>query len=159
MSRNPALIEDGIKWIQDGGFLDFTARSSATVKALTRYFASGVNLERVTVSSDAGGSCPSFDKQGNLISYCRIEPDSMLWLLRKLHLELQWPLERALPLFTTNTADLLKFADKGRIAVGKDADLLLLSPSDLSLAYVFAQGQMMMGPLFLAKGMFEGPSV
>ena len=36
------------------------------------------------------------------------------------------PLERALPAFTRNVADLLRLPGKGRIAVGGDADLVAL---------------------------------
>ena len=36
------------------------------------------------------------------------------------------PLERALPAFTSNVADLLRLPGKGRIAVGGDADLVAL---------------------------------
>ena len=154
MSRNKELVKDGGEWIKDGGYVDFTARSSNTVKALTKYFATGVNLDRVTVSSDAGGSSPSYDANGVLIRYKCIESDSMVWLLKKLHLDLQWPLHRALPLFSRNAAEILKFTSKGQVKLGFDADILLMT-SELDIEYVFAKGQMMKGPGFLKGGMFE----
>eukprot|EP00049_Salpingoeca_infusionum_P017289 m.352412 g.352412 ORF g.352412 m.352412 type:complete len:1261 (-) comp16516_c0_seq1:279-4061(-) len=153
MSRNKDLMQDGAEWIRDGGFVDFTARSSATVKALTNYFATGVDLGRVTVSSDAGGSSPSFDAAGRIVKYKVINGSSLLWLLRKLHLDLQWPLSRALPLFTSNAATLLKFHSKGRIALDMDADLLLLSDDSLEVKYVFAKGQMLKSPTFVKMPM------
>jgi len=155
MSRNRELANEGAQWIKDGGYVDFTARSAATVKALTRYFASGVNLDRVTISSDAGGSCPSYDDKGELLRYKMIESDSMLWLLKKLHLDMQWPLQRALPLFCKNAAEILKLPQKGRIGVGLDADIILMSAETLDLTYVFARGKLMLGPDHLEKGMFE----
>eukprot|EP00730_Choanoeca_flexa_P011131 TRINITY_DN2367_c0_g1_i1.p1 TRINITY_DN2367_c0_g1~~TRINITY_DN2367_c0_g1_i1.p1 ORF type:complete len:1263 (+),score=411.59 TRINITY_DN2367_c0_g1_i1:79-3867(+) len=156
MSRNKDLVKDGAEWIRDGGYVDLTARSSNTVKALTKYFASGVNLERVTVSSDAGGSSPSYDAEGNLLRYKCIESDSMLWLLKKLHMDLQWPLHRALPLFSSNAAEILKFNHKGHVKLGYDGDILLLN-GDLDIQYVFAKGKMMKGPGYMARGMFEEP--
>merc|ERR1711916_160830 len=75
-SRTKELAEDAARWIKEGGFVDFTARSASTVRALTRYFASGVNLDHVTVSSDAGGSSPSFDDKGNLLRYKALGSDS-----------------------------------------------------------------------------------
>ena len=42
-------------------------------------------------------------------------------------LEIGLPIERILPLMTSNVADLLKFHQKGRIITGLDADLLVLN--------------------------------
>ena len=42
-------------------------------------------------------------------------PGELLTCLRALVLEDGWPLERALPLFTSNPAARLKFARKGRV--------------------------------------------
>ena len=68
--------------------------------------------------------------------YRCIASDSLLWLLKKLHLDLQWPLHRALPLFTRNAADILKFSHKGKIELGMDGDLLILKAETLG-RYVF----------------------
>eukprot|EP00043_Microstomoeca_roanoka_P020483 m.250105 g.250105 ORF g.250105 m.250105 type:complete len:1262 (-) comp17172_c3_seq3:208-3993(-) len=155
MSRNRELVDEGARWIKEGGYVDFTARSRDTISALTRYFASGVNLDHVTVSSDAGGSFPTFDEHGNLLRYGTMDPKCLLGLVKKLHFDLQWPMQRILPLLTRNTAEVLKFESKGTIAVGKDADLLLLDSESLDLKYVFALGQLMKGPNFIQKGMFE----
>lgn len=156
MSRTRELAEDGAKWIKEGGYVDFTARSSATVRALTRYFASGVNLDHVTVSTDAGGSCPSFDDKGELITYKTMGSDSMLWLIRKLHYDLQWPLQRVLPLVTRNCADYLKLTGKGQLAVGFDADILLLTTDNLDVKYVLCKGKKLLSPDDgCAKAMFE----
>jgi beta-aspartyl-dipeptidase (metallo-type) len=51
-----------------------------------------------------------------------------------------WPLERILPLMTSNPARLLKLRHKGTIAVGADADLLVLSHDTLQLRYLYAEG-------------------
>ena len=155
MSRNKELVDEGARWIKEGGYVDFTARSRDTISALTRYFASGVNLEHVTVSSDAGGSFPSFDEAGNLVRYRMLDASCLITLVKKLNFDLQWPLQRILPLMTRNTADVLRFDNKGTIAVGKDADLLLLDAETLDINYVFAMGSMLKGPGYIKKGMFE----
>jgi len=42
-------------------------------------------------------------------------------------LDLNFPIEKVLPLMTSNVASLLKFHQKGNIASGFDADLLVLN--------------------------------
>jgi beta-aspartyl-dipeptidase (metallo-type) len=76
-------------------------------------------------------------------------------LLKKLTIDMQWPLERSVPLLSTNAAVLLKLEKKGRLEVGMDADILLLGAEDLSLQYVLAKGQVLKGPNFMTYSMFE----
>lgn len=107
------------------------------------------------MSSDAGGSFPTFDDQGNLVRYGTMNAQCLISLVKKLHFDLQWPMQRIIPLLTRNTADVLRFDNKGTIAVGKDADILLLDAEELSIQYVFCLGEMMKSPNFVKKGMFE----
>ena len=65
------------------------------------------------------------------------------------------PLEISLKAITSNPADALKLANKGRIAVGKDADFVLLS-EDLVIDTVIAKGQtMVVGGEPIVWGTFE----
>lgn len=64
--RSEELIAEGAQWLADGGSLDFTVRSIKSRKALQQYHAAGLPLSRVTVSSDAFGSLPSYDSAGGL---------------------------------------------------------------------------------------------
>jgi beta-aspartyl-dipeptidase (metallo-type) len=52
-----------------------------------------------------------------------------------------FPLEQMLPLATSNTARVLKLAEKGCIEEGKDADVVVLSADTLEIRAVFARGQ------------------
>ena len=60
----------------------------------------------------------------------------MLRFVQEMVLEEGWPLEEVLPLVTSNPASILKLPHKGRVAVGADADILLLQ----------------VGPIFIATG-------
>ena len=129
MSRTKQLVEEGIEWIKAGGFVDFTACSrQATIKALILYFAKGVNLDMVTISSDAGGSCPSYDCKGNLHKYGQIQPSGMANLVTAMAIDMQWPLSRILPLVSRNPARLLKLDQKGELQVGWQALIAPLPP-------------------------------
>jgi beta-aspartyl-dipeptidase (metallo-type) len=121
---------------------------------LDRYYKEG-QLGRVTVSSDAYGSLPTYDAQGNLLSYKAADAKALLRLLRQLYFQMRWPLERILPLMTSNPAKILKFPNKGRLDVGKDADMILLSHTTLQLTHVVAKGRLVKAPGWTKGGLFE----
>ncbi|MFN4191035.1 MAG: amidohydrolase family protein, partial [Pseudothermotoga sp.] len=64
-------------------------------------------------------------------------------------------IERALKAITLNPAKVLKLHNKGTIARGKDADILLLD-HDLTLVDVIAKGKILMSNYeIIIKGTFE----
>ena len=65
-------------------------------------------------------------------------------------------LEKALNVVTSNPARILCLSQKGNIAEGRDADLVLADQDTLEIDTVFARGQQMMsGKEILVKGTFE----
>eukprot|EP01100_Stratorugosa_tubuloviscum_P004120 TRINITY_DN2014_c5_g1_i1.p1 TRINITY_DN2014_c5_g1~~TRINITY_DN2014_c5_g1_i1.p1 ORF type:complete len:438 (-),score=201.07 TRINITY_DN2014_c5_g1_i1:200-1513(-) len=154
-SRGPLLLEQGKQWIQQGGFVDFTAdadNETDTLNALINYLQSNVNMSRVSISSDAYGSLPLFDDQGILIGYGVASPAAVFQTIKNLVLK-GWPLEQALPLATTNPASFLAFSKKGQIKVGNDADFIVVN-ENLEIQYVVANGKILKTPTWVAKGMF-----
>ena len=65
------------------------------------------------------------------------------------------PLERALPAFTSNVADLLRLAGKGRIAVGGDADLVALDAQGAARDVWLGGVPHLRAGEVLRRGMFE----
>ncbi len=55
--------------MRQGGYVDFTVRSIRSRKALQQYHRDNIPLSHVTVSSDAFGSLPSFNEDGQLVKY------------------------------------------------------------------------------------------
>ena len=104
-----------------------------------RYLDSGAPPERVTVSSDGGGCLPTFDEQGRMVTMDIGAPESLQTTLKELLARGQ-PLERVLPAFTSNPAQLLRLENKGRIAQGADADLLILN-EDNDVSEVMISGR------------------
>ncbi len=114
-------------------------------------------VRQVMVSSDSFGSLPTYDEEGRLIRYTAASTKAMLRFLWKMYFQHLWPLERILPLMTSVPAKFLKLAGKGEIAVGSDADLLLLDKSTLKLRNVIAKGKLVMTPKWTHAGMFGTP--
>jgi beta-aspartyl-dipeptidase (metallo-type) len=80
----------------------------------------------VTISSDAGGCLPCFDADGRVARMGVGSAGALLATLRAV-LERGPGLESALPAFTANPARLLRLERKGSVAVGHDADLVVLN--------------------------------
>ncbi len=146
MLRTPELIDDGVELVRRGGYMDCTAgcnpeeleyHAGLIAELLSR---DGVTADHVTLSSDAFGSQPRFNEEGECIGLTYASP-------KYLHLTIQSlvkrgiALEEALKLLTSTPAELLaKRGKKGCIAVGADADLLILG-DDLAIDSVFARGK------------------
>lgn len=125
VTRTNHLLEDAYKLLKMGGYIDMTAGGKfAATKAIIEAKKRNLPLERITISSDGQGSWSQYDKDGHLI---KIGVSSVQCLFNefKYMLDNGFTLEEALPYFTLNVASGLQL-NKGKIEVGKDADLLLL---------------------------------
>lgn len=148
-NRNHYIFEDA-KTYGKNGYVDLTASSYPyypdievkTSKAVPELVNAGVPLQNITMTSDACGSLPDFDENGNLIQLDMGLPKSLLTELTDLVLREKFPLEMALQIVTSNVANILKLHSKGNIRTGKDADLLLLD-KDFQIVYMIAMGKIM----------------
>ncbi|MBN2200108.1 MAG: beta-aspartyl-peptidase [Candidatus Aminicenantes bacterium] len=163
-NRNRALLEEGLRWIQGGGWADLTAGTEpekesdedvSVETALRLARERGVPLERFTVSSDSNGSLPVFDSRGELTGLTVASQDALLSTFRSLVRRNILSLEETVRLFAFNPARFYKLERKGELAPGKDADLILLD-KDLALKGVIARGaEMMSGARLLVRGTFR----
>ena len=85
----------------------------------------GFDREKFTISSDGGGCLPHFDEQGELLHLdygrCTLLSDTLRELLDD-----GYKVNEVMPVFTSNVAKLLRLNNKGKLEVGKDADLIVL---------------------------------
>ncbi len=147
VNRRRALFDEALQLAGRGATIDATAFPVAegedawsASSALLRYLEAGLPAQRITISSDAGGCLPCFDAHGHIEHMDVGDSGALLETLNEV-LAAGLPLERALPPFTSNVADLLRLSRKGRIAAGADADLLVLDDANRA-ATVIAQGRL-----------------
>ncbi|MCH7854454.1 MAG: beta-aspartyl-peptidase [Proteobacteria bacterium] len=136
INRRKALFEEALLLASSGSTVDITAFPVAADEdawaadvALIRYLDSGAPAGRITISSDGGGCLPVFNEQGEITSMDIGSPASLPATLARL-LQQGLTLDEALPAFTSNVANILRLHDRGRIAVGQAADLLVLDDQD-----------------------------
>jgi len=136
VNRRKVLFDEAVELARAGCTIDITAFPVAEGEdawpadvALRKYLESGAPDECVTVSSDGGGCLPVFNAQGEML---HMDIGSPSCLVGTLHAVLcaGIPLDLALPAFTSNVADLLRLRDRGRIAGGMAADLVVLDDDD-----------------------------
>jgi beta-aspartyl-dipeptidase (metallo-type) len=161
MLRTDELIDEGAKLVRMGGFMDCTAGSDDnelelhTDKLFELLNRDGVTADHVTLSSDAFGSQPKFDAAGECIGLTYASPKYLHKTIQGL-VKRGMALEEALKLLTSTPATVLaKDGVKGCVAVGADADLLVLD-ANLEITDLFAKGKtaVLNGEAVL-KGRFE----
>jgi beta-aspartyl-dipeptidase (metallo-type) len=165
INRNPNLFEEGIKYALKGGYVDFTTSTIPQFledgevecgKGLKRMLDEGVPAENITFTSDGQGSLPEFDQEGEFKGLKVAQVSSLFNAVRDAVLEEGVPLETAIKVITSNPARILKLHQKGSIAEGKDADVVIVDKEDLTVDTVLARGKVMVEKgQAVVKGTFE----
>jgi beta-aspartyl-dipeptidase (metallo-type) len=161
ITRTEPLLEEALNFAAMGGNIDFTVGAknlgfaSDVGNAVLNALARGIPVDRITLSSDANGSLPLFDAAGNFI---RLAVGDIINLFKAFKglVKSGLPIEDALKLVTENAARRVGIAkNKGRIAEGHEADLVILGP-DLTIESVMAKGRLLVhNGEALVKGTFE----
>lgn len=165
INRNPHLFEEGIKYAKKGGYVDFTTSTipkfleEGEVKcsvALKSMLDQGVAISQITFTSDGQASLPDFDEFGELIGLKIGKVSTLYQEVRDAIINEGIPPEIALRVITQNPASILKLSQKGVVAEGKDADLVLLNKTDFTIDTVIALGKVMVEKgEAVVKGTFE----
>lgn len=152
VNRNAALFAESIEWAKQGGFIDITSGvspaegSKKAVKpstAVRKALEAGVELSRITMSSDGNGSVPVFDQEGNTIGVGVASQSSLLEEVRDMIQKEGIKASDAIKVVTSNVAKALKlWPDKGSIAVKSAADFTVVT-ADFELKHVWAKGRHM----------------
>ncbi len=174
LNRNGRLLEEAMTLADERArrglpqpWFDLTAFPVEDVDGDTRsaadaalmWWRAGLPLETLTISSDGGGCLPVFDACGHMTRMGVGRSTTLLETLRDL-VAGGMPLPDAAALMTLHPAQALMLGKKGRLAVGADADLLLLDDT-LSLRSVIARGRLLQHEGALrpeGRGLFEKES-
>ncbi|WP_341357287.1 beta-aspartyl-peptidase [Rossellomorea sp. y25] len=164
INRNERLLDASVEFARRGGLIDVTSNINLVkgdkvytpAKTISYLREHGVDLNQITVSSDANGSLPVFNEEGQLtgLGVAGFEPN--LETLKELVLHEGISLEKALLPFTVNPAKGLGlYPDRGQLGENAYADVVLLD-KQLTVRDVFINGTAFMrnGQL-LRKGTFE----
>jgi beta-aspartyl-dipeptidase (metallo-type) len=162
VNRRKALFEEALDFAERGGAIDVTAfpvedgeDAWSAAEALERYLGAGFPEKRITVSSDGGGCLPTFDATGRVAHMDVGAPGSLRRELAVL-VGRGHPLDRILPAFTSNVADLWRLPRKGRLVAGADADLVALDEA-MGVVDVMARGRWhVRAGKTVVSGTFEG---
>jgi beta-aspartyl-dipeptidase (metallo-type) len=140
LAAAPELARLGA-WVDVTSVLGPWSAATESVKAsiaVRRFLDAGVPLAQISVSSDANASVPRIRDGAREPYWTKVEtlPGAVADLVR----EEKLTLADALSLVTTNPARALGLADrKGSIAVGRDADLVVLD-DEFHARHVWARG-------------------
>jgi beta-aspartyl-dipeptidase (metallo-type) len=163
-NRNKALFEEACELARQGVTIDVTAflvdpleDAWSAADAWERYHQKGCPAAQFTISSDGGGCLPTFNAQGEMIRMEFASSAGLPQTLGELR-ERGYALQDILPSLTSNVAGLLRLRSKGRLAVGLDADLVVLDAAS-RVQSVMAMGRWMVRDGAVAQyGTFEHES-
>ncbi len=158
INRQRALFDEAIALARRGCTVDVTAFPEddpgdglLAAQAIARWLAdTGLDNARLTCSSDGAGCMPVFDSDGRITAMDIGRATTLLATLGDL-IDDGIPLGAALPVFTQNVADHLRLPHKGRLRVGADADLVVLSEPS-ARGPLHAQGVMAGGRWLVQQG-------
>lgn len=155
VTRSKELFDDAIKLADRGAFVDITA-DEETFEWIAYYKKNKGDMSKLTISSDGNGSLPVFNEAGELLGLGVASTRTMYEQIVKTIKAGELTVEEVLRLVTANTAEALKLKNKGVIAEGLDADILILSKDTFEIEHVMAKGQHMIeNGKVIVKGTFE----
>ena len=135
IERSKALMREAIALAKKGTPVDIDTVEEDLAEWLGFYLDNGGDPNQLTASSDAAINSPR-----------------VLWeQIRACILEHKHPIERVLPLVTSNTARILKLDQKGVLEKGRMGDILMLEKGSLEIVHVLSNGVFMVRDGALVK--------
>ena len=146
VNRNPGLFEMAVDFAKAGGSVDVTGQiqvvrgyeqATPAAEAILKFVEAGVPFERVTLSTDSGGS---YVYRGE--DRFRMAGPGTMWQTVQALVQAGMGWTQIASVASHHAANLLGLSCKGRVCEGADADLLLLR-ADGNLDCVWSGGRLM----------------
>lgn len=150
INRNEELFKEGLEYAKQGGRIDLTTSTIPKFieegevkcsKGLKILLDAGIDIKNITFSSDAQGSLPIFNEEGEYVGMDMGRVSSLYNEICDAVLNYGVPIEIALRVITSNVADALKLNKKGRIRIGNHGDIVIVNKEDLKINNVIAKGE------------------
>lgn len=155
--RTLPLFEQSMEFAKMGGMIDITTGASQYTKphkSVIYALESGVSMDKMSFSTDGNAGLDKLNEKGELIGFRKAPVDTNFEEAVAL-VKQGVAIEEAFKLITINPAINLGLAQKGRIAIGADADICMLDDA-YNLTDVFAHGRpMMQNSKLIVKDSFE----
>ncbi len=156
--RSHEILERACGFARAGGMIDFTTGGGCAcepaAQSVATALAEGVDIERITLSTDGHGAKPRFDDAGVRTGFEVIGLEGNLDTVRALAGSHGVAISDALSLITRNPARHLGLAGQGVLCPGACANVCLLT-QELAPVFVASRGKILMrGGEILACGAF-----
>lgn len=146
VNRNSQLFQEAIQYAKDGGNIDLTSGEDSGISvpnALQILLDKGIDMQKVSISSDANGSIPG----GGVGKIRSLYTDVINSIIQK-----DIGPEIILPLVTKNPARRIKqYPTKGMLSEGSDADILIVDKS-YQIQKLFSMGKLIIDNRKLLEG-------
>lgn len=142
LNRNRTVFNQAAEYGKRGGNVDLTAgektgKGLSVPDAVQSLLSQGVNIERITVSSDGNGSIPEGDGTSGVGKVSELYED-----IKKLILEKHLAADIAFKPVTSNVARVLGlYPGKGTLQENSAADILVLEKKSLEIRHMFVNGR------------------
>lgn len=159
MNRNPQLLEQGMRYLELGGYVDYTCGmqgepTPGTCIAIAKE--RNLPTDHITFSSDAHGSWSKYDREGRLMEMGVSPVASVYEEVRQMVTSGEYEIAEAISFVTSNAAKSMDlYPCKGCIAEGSDADILLLDNMFRIQTYIAKGVPMMREGVLCKKGTYE----
>ena len=152
VNRNRTLLDSAIEYAKNGGYFDLTSSYVKGLKEeeslrisniIPEILSKGVEINKITCSSDSQGSLPVIDGDGKFLGIGIGKPSSLYDEIKELFKNSKISKSDIISLVTKNVSNVLGLNNKGEIKKNKDADVIFVDKSNFEINYVFAKGRKM----------------